>query len=259
MQFGICTSIENAAAVKEAGWDYVEANAQALFQGLIDEEQWTSLAKVRSAPLPVLAANSLVPGSLKITGPQADPDRLGQYMSRVIARAAQCRTQTLVFGSGDARRVPDGFDRQAARQQIVQFARMSAELAAPHGITIVAEHLNRGECNIINSVAEAMEYVRAVDHPNFRCLVDSYHLWLEDEPIENLIAALPWIRHVHVADKQGRVPPGQSGKADYRPLFAALKQAGYDRTISVEASGFSNILGLGPRVLEYLRKQWTAS
>ena len=56
---------------------------------------------------------------------------------------------------------------------------MSVEIAASHGVLIVAEPLNRGECNIINTVAEAMEYVQAVNHPNFNCLVDSYHLWLE--------------------------------------------------------------------------------
>ena len=29
----------------------------------------------------------------------------------------------------------------------------------------------------MNSVAECMEYVREMNHPNFQCLVDSFHLW----------------------------------------------------------------------------------
>jgi len=259
MQFGICTGIENAAAVKQAGWDYVEVNVQSTFQGLVADSQWDKMARVRGAALPALAANSLVPGALKITGPEADPARLREYLLRVMDRAAQCGTRTLVFGSGDARRVPDGFDREAARRQIVEFARMGAEIAAGYGLTIVAEPLNRKECNIINSVAEAMEYVRAVRHANFQCLVDSYHLWLEDEPVEHVRQAMACIRHVHLADRDGRLPPGESGTADYRPLLRVLKDAGYDGTISVEAAGFSNILGLGPRVLEHLHKQWTAS
>ena len=50
------------------------------------------------------------------------------------------------------------------------------------GIVRVVEPLNRFECNIILSVAEAMEYVKALDHPNLRCLVDSFHLWRDAEP-----------------------------------------------------------------------------
>ena len=37
MLLGICTSPSEAAAVKAAGWDYIEANAQAFLQGLSPE------------------------------------------------------------------------------------------------------------------------------------------------------------------------------------------------------------------------------
>ena len=47
---------------------------------------------------------------------------------------------------------------------------LAAPLAQAGGITLVVEPLNRQECNVINSVAEAMEYVTAADHPQVRCL-----------------------------------------------------------------------------------------
>ena len=65
---------------------------------------------------------------------------------------------------------------------------------------------------------------------------------------------MPWIRHVHVSDKT-RVAPGESGKDDYRPFFAVLKRGGYDGLVSVEANGFDNIAGMGPRVLSLLKRQ----
>src|SRR5438309_8047806 len=119
MRFGICTKLENAAAVKAAGWDFVEESVQGLFQGL--QASWAGQIRVTTSPLPVPAANMLVPGSLKITGPDANLDRLKEYMTRVLDRAAQTDTRTLVFGSGGARNVPDGFDRDKARQQILDF------------------------------------------------------------------------------------------------------------------------------------------
>ena len=256
MKFGICTSVNDAAAVKSAGWDYVEENVQQLLQGTLPDERWKNLSLVKSANLVVPAANSLVPGSLKITGPAVDFSALKQYMTKVIDRASRVGITTLVFGSGAARNVPEGFDRNTAVKQITDFARMSAELAAAKHITIVAEPLNRGECNIINTVAEAMEYVKAIDHPYFKCLVDSYHFWLENESLENLTNAMPWIRHVHLADTQGRVAPGLSGKADYRPFFAVLKRANYNGLISFEGTPMTNFADTAPKVLEFVKKQW---
>jgi sugar phosphate isomerase/epimerase len=256
MRWGICTAAENAAAVKAAGWDFVEENVQTLLQGELADGQWKGLDRTRGAALPVSAANCLVPGSIKITGPQADMAKLKEWMSRVVERSARTGMNILVFGSGGARQVPEGTSRETAFKQIVDFAKMSADLAARHGVTIVVEPLNRKECNIINSVAEAMTYVKAVNHPNLQCLVDSYHFWLEDEPLDNLKAAMPWIKHVHLADKDGRVAPGESGTADYRPFFKVLKQGGYKGVISVEAMKFTDYANVGPRVLSFVKQQW---
>src|SRR5437870_1478350 len=264
MQFGICTSVENASAMTPAGWDYVEPSVQDLLNGLVADDQWRGLARVRASALPARAANLLVPPSLKITGPDADGAKLAAYMQRVCKRAQFAGIGTLVFGSAGARNVPEGFDRARAREQIIEFAQMSAGIAYENGVHIVCEPLNRSESNIINSVAEAMEYVTAVNHPHFQCLVDSYHLWAENEPLENVERALTAgrVHHVHVADRVGRVAPSASGpdaEKDYRDLFRVLKRGGYDRTISVEALGFSDIAGVGPRVLGFLRRAWAAA
>src|SRR5438477_13157867 len=105
MRFGICTKLENADAVKDAGWDFVEENAQGLFRGL--EHSWAGQVRVMTSALPIPAANTLVPGSLKITGPEANLDRLKEYMTLVLERAGQIGPNILVFGSGGAANVAD--------------------------------------------------------------------------------------------------------------------------------------------------------
>src|SRR4051812_13041793 len=102
MKFGICTSFTNAAAVKAAGWDYVEENVQSLLQGTVTDQEWKQEPAAKAAALPIPAANSLVPASLKITGPDVDPNALGCYMETVVRRAANLGIKTLVFGSGAA-------------------------------------------------------------------------------------------------------------------------------------------------------------
>jgi sugar phosphate isomerase/epimerase len=256
MQFGICTSVANASAVKAAGWDYIEENVQNFLQGLAPDSQWHGERLARESAVPILAACCLVPGNMKITGPEVDFNSLRNYMVNVTARAKKAGIKTLVFGSGGARNVPDGFDRERAQRQILEFARMASELAAKQGVLIVIEHLNKKECNIVNTVGEAESYVRQINSPGFQNLVDCYHFWLEKENLDDLKRALPHIKHVHVSDLDGRLPPGESGKSDFRPFFRVLKQGGYDGPVSVEALGFEDIPKLGPRVLAFLKKQW---
>ncbi len=253
VKFGICGGVDKAAAIKAAGWEYLEGSVQGLFQGVNDDTAWDGQAKVESTGMSVPAANMLVPGDLKVVGPTVDFEKLTTYMTRVLHRAAKCGTKTLVFGSGVARNVPDGFSRDEARKQILAFIRMFAPIAQQAGVVVVAEPLNKGECNILNSVEEAMTYVKEVNHPGFQCLVDSYHFWLEREPLKNLEVAMPWIKHVHVADEQGRVAPGKSGNSDYRPFFRVLKAGNYAGLISVEG----NInLDEYKETLAYLRREW---
>jgi sugar phosphate isomerase/epimerase len=124
------------------------------------------------------------------------------------------------------------------------------------GVTLVLEHLNLKECNIVNTLEEELHIVKTVNHPNFRALLDTYHLWEDGMALTSITPLLPYLKHVHLADKVGRVAPGESKTSDYRPVFALLKKGGYDSMLSVEASGFNDIAGTGPRVLEFLKKQW---
>lgn len=256
--FGICGLLSIAPAAKAAGWDYIEASVQAVLQGDVPDEQWTGLEQVKGAGMPVEAANMLVPGDLKMVGPTVDQPRIETYLSRIFPRAKKCGMKALVFGSGVARMIPEGFDRDEAKRQIVTFAKHAGRYAGESGITLVFEPLNRGECNIINTVKEGAEFTAAVDHPNVRCLVDSYHFWLEKEPLSDLAAALKVIAHVHVADEHGRETPGKAMiESDYRAFFKTLKAGGYDGRISVEAPPFK--AEQYAETLAYLKREWAAA
>jgi sugar phosphate isomerase/epimerase len=257
MEFGVCTSVDNAPAVKAAGWDYVEDSVQSLLQGLTPDADWQGLRRVQDAPLPVPTCNLLVPASLKITGPDASPPQLRAYLDTVLRRAAQCRIEILVFGSGGARQIPDGFDRNTARNQLLDFLRTAGELAARHNVTVVIEPLNRKECNVLNTVEECAGYVRQTGLPHVQCLVDSFHFWENAEPLDTLAAAMPHIHHVHVANRTTRTAPSMDG-SDYQAFFRVLKQAGYNRRISVEAVDFDLSAGAS-RPLTFLKARWATA
>lgn len=258
MKFGVCcTPLDRAAAVKAAGFDYVEASVQELLQGERADAEWDGELRASSSPLPIATAFLLVPGPMKIVGPHVSLPRLGEYIARVTRRAKRLNIGILGFGSGGARNVPDGFSRDRAMTQLIDFARVAARAAQEAGVVIAMEPLNRPECNFINRIEEVAAVVNAVNSPHFRALFDTYHFWMEREPIANAVAAAPLIGHVHVGDLKDRTPPGESGTSDYRPIFALLKRAGYDGMISVEAASFD--VESGTRSAEFLKRQWNES
>ena len=257
MRFGCCAGPEMGQALARAGYDYLELTVARHLQPEVDEAGWAPLRRaIQAQPLPVEAFNILLPADLKVTGPAVDPERLGRYLGVAFQRAQALGGQAIVFGSGGARAIPEGFPRDRAWSQIVGFLQRAGDLAARRGITLCIEPLNRGESNVVHSLAEAVELAQDVGHPQVKALVDLYHLFLEAEPMDHIVAAGGWVQHVHVADTDRRAP-GQ-GTYPYPAFVAALRQIGYDGRCSVECLWQDLAAECGP-ALAFLRRTWEAA
>ena len=125
--------------------------------------------------------------------------------------------------------------------------------ARSHGITVAIEPLRHEETNIINSAGEGLALVQAIDDPNFQLMIDFYHLASEKESPAIVSRAKDHLRHLHVANPTGRVFPLAWDEYDYAPFFAALRQAGYNQRISVEAST-KDLAADAPRAIALLRR-----
>jgi sugar phosphate isomerase/epimerase len=185
--------------------------------------------------MPAPVANLFVPASIKLTGPQIDREQQMSYVKKAFARVSRLGVQLIVFGSGGARQVPDGFSKQEAFQQLVEFCKRIAPEAKARNITIAIEPLRRQECNIINTAAEGLELVKAANHPNIQLMIDFYHLAIEKEDPAIIIKAKDHLRHLHMANPEGRVFPLKWEEYNYGPFFEHLRKVGYDKRISIEA------------------------
>ena len=234
MEYGVCVKPEIAPIPAAAGYDFIELHVQRDLKTIENEDAFASeLERIRAAPVPAVVANCFVPGHLKITGPEVDSSLLEDYVVTAFERAERAGIDTIVFGSGGARHIPEGFDRDAAWQQLLDFGRMIAPIAKAHGVTVVVEPLNRRECNVFNSVGECAKYVRQVDHRSLRLLVDAYHWAVESDSYDDLVDALPLIRHAHIATYESRLAPGLED-CDFSEFFSALKVGGYNGRLSIE-------------------------
>jgi sugar phosphate isomerase/epimerase len=253
MQFGVCANPPDYASCKQAGAEFVEGHVQQFLKPM--DETWQP--PVPRAALPLVAYNCLFPADLRITGPGVDLARVKAYAERACRRARDMGSSIIVFGSGGARKVPDGWPRDMAEAQLVEAMCAVGPVAKASGITIAMEHLNRSESNILNSLDEGMEYIRRANAPGISILCDLYHFALEKEPLESLVRTKGLLTHVHIAEPVGRVAP-QPDMTDCRPFFRTLKSIGYDARISIECTWTDMQAQLAP-ALEFLRKEWKAA
>lgn len=254
-ELGICTKVDNHIQVKNAGYDFVEEGVRSF---LVPAEPETvflqKLEKAKTSVVPVIACNSFLPGNMKSVGPDPVHDQILQFAETAFKRAKLAGVKIIVFGSGGSRAVPDGFSKEKATQQFIDLCKKMAPFAAKQHVTVVIEPLNKKECNFINSVAEGGEIVKAVDHPNIRLLADLYHMKMDDEGPGNIIQYGKLLRHVHIAEKEGRSAPGTHGE-DFTAYFDALKQVRYKGAVSIECK-WVDMEKQAPVALRTILEQW---
>lgn len=252
VKIGYCGPLKDIDAVKAAGFDYMEVRTSEV-AALSNADYATVAAKFKQIGLPVLSANLFIPSDIKVTGPNIDKERQMEYVRRALDRVSRLGVRLVVFGSGGARQVPDGFSKQEAFQQLVDFGKRIAPEARSRNITIAIEPLRHQETNIVNNTTEALAWVNAVNDPNIQLMIDFYHFEVEKEDPANILKVKDHLRHLHMANPQGRVVPLKWDEYNYAPFFAVLRQIHYDRLISLEAN--TKDLSLeGPQAIALLNR-----
>jgi 5-keto-L-gluconate epimerase len=105
--------------------------------------------------------------------------------------------------------------------------------AAEAGVRLVIEPINRYETDLIPTAADAVELIGRVGASNLGLLLDTFHMNIEEDRIEDTIHKYgKQIDHFHVADSN-RWYPG-AGHLDFHSILQALQSTGYQGWISGE-------------------------
>jgi D-psicose/D-tagatose/L-ribulose 3-epimerase len=197
------------------------------------------------------------PSGLSLTDPDtAVRARTLGVMQRLAGLCAELGGKVLVHGSPGQRLIADGETHASSLARMQDALARVADTAAKAGVVYCIEPLSKQETPLVNTLAEAAELVRTINHPNLRTMIDCSAAGLsEAQSIPDLIDT--WLPTGLVAHMQANDPnrcgPGQ-GELHFAPILAALKRNNYQGMLAVEPFDYvPDGLGAAAYSIGYLR------
>lgn len=249
MRYGICTWIldqdlePTARFLADAGFDGVELKGD-----LTRSTAGEAKAILDAHKLRVL---SLTPENVDLAHP--DPAVRAEamdYYCRLLEYAAALGAP-LISCHGAVGRVRAISSFAEEYGHLVAGVRELARRAAPLGLQVAMEVLNRYESHLLNTSVQARDFVRTVGEPNVGILLDAYHANIEEANLPlAILEAGANLALFHAADSN-RQAVGR-GHTDWTGIMRALRRIGYAGDIIFECTApgpdpFTPIKGQGWR------------
>lgn len=163
-----------------------------------------------------------------IFGPADEVASLIEYTKEAVLFAETVGCPNLVFGCPKNRIIPEGRSRDDA----AEFFRTVGDFAAEHGAAIALEAVPVSYgTNFLNRTDELFDFVRMVGSDGLKMNLDFGTMLVNGEDAASAGRYVPAVNHVHISED------GLAGieKRDAHKIFLkALKDAGYDRFVSIE-------------------------
>lgn len=192
-------------------------------------------AALQEVGLECTASSALPPGASLL-----DPDERERgiaWIDRVLAAAERCGARLLcgpLFHPVGA--LPGRPPSDAEWESCIHGLRAAGARAADRGMILAIEPLNRFETHFLNTIADAMRLLDAVDHPAVGLHLDTFHMNVEEKVLAEAIKrAGSRLVHVHFSENDRGIVG--SGHVDWASVVGALRAIGYldgDRWITFE-------------------------
>ena len=130
--------------------------------------------------------------------------------------------------------MPEGeTDKRPYVERSIASMRKAIKAAEDNNVIFNMEVVNRFEQFLMNTCDEAIAYVEAVDSPNAKILLDTFHMNIEENFIgEAIQKASDKLGHLHIGENN-RMPPGY-GHIPWTEVGAALRKIDYQGYVVME-------------------------
>lgn len=195
-------NMEEIQVAKASGCDYLELMGKYLTA--LKEEDYDILRRtLDKMQINCEGLNAYCPKEIIIAGPGYDRRRVREYAARCAARAEKLGINKVGIGSPQSRKLPEGYGRKRAEEEICDFLKTTADVFGTYGITVCLEPLAPCYCNFLNTLEEAAEIVDRIGWEEIRLVADFYNLEYVGEADADLSCFLPLLFHVHISDDEG--------------------------------------------------------
>nr|WP_321457771.1 sugar phosphate isomerase/epimerase family protein [uncultured Cohaesibacter sp.] len=124
-------------------------------------------------------------------------------------------------------------DIEGDRQRGLEGIESLADFANNLGVNLCIEVLNRFENHVINTAEQGVAFVKEVNKPNVKVMLDTFHMNIEEDSIGAAIrTAGPYLGHFHTGENNRRVPG--KGRLPWHEIGTALREIGYDGAVVME-------------------------
>ena len=238
---------EQCRVVKKAGYKGIEVAAFTFVKESVDEispeKRKEMVCVMKDAGLECAGIHWLLappPEGLHFTTPDAAVRRktVG-YLDKLIDFCGDLGGPYMVFGSPNQRSTK-GISIGEAEKYFAEGLAKLADHARQRDVRILVEHLPEYATDVINTLEEALELAKQINHPAIQIVFDFHNAIDETEPFDVLLQKYyENIEHIHIQEMDGKHLGTGTAANDYIKAFQTLKDLKYDKWISLEVFDFS--------------------
>nr|MBC7243942.1 sugar phosphate isomerase/epimerase [Chloroflexota bacterium] len=242
MKLGCFGFARHIPLIERAGFDSAELDIMEIVS--MTPSQFAELKSMAlDSRLGFEAFSGFMPLTERIHREDFDMQRWWDHAEAAADRTAQLGACLWPFGAGKCRSIPeDCADVKGVKAKIAEFVAGICDRIAPYGIMLAVEPLGPANSNYLQTIGEAVEFAKCLQKPNCWVMCDLRHMQKVGESLDDIIAYKDWIIHAHIDHPLGteRLFPKKDDGYDYTPYIQALKNAGYNGILSVEATSYND-------------------
>lgn len=226
-----CKYIEKA---KHLGFDVLELAAGCL-QDMSSSQREKIANSARDAGIDLTYCIGLLP-QYDLASEDASVRKAGiRYVSQLLSCIRQMGGDTLggiLYSCWPGGTVTYDY-KMKARERSLDSLRELSRIAEDYNINYCLEIVNRYEQYLLNTAQEGTDFVRELNSPKVKLLLDSFHMNIEEDSFhEALETAGELLGHFHIGECSRKVPG--RGHMDWDEIIRGLRDINYQGRIVME-------------------------
>ncbi|MGC2483706.1 MAG: sugar phosphate isomerase/epimerase family protein, partial [Nitrososphaeraceae archaeon] len=150
-----------------------------------------------------------------------------------------------------------GDKKEAVIQKAIPLLNTLSRFAKDYGVHILVEPLNRYNTPFCSSAKDAFVIANKVNHDNFGLLLDTFHMNIEEDSLEDtILKSRKLLRHMHLADNNRKMPG--YAHINFQSIMRSLFGIGYNGYASFEPNvndkDYENLTKRGLEFIKSLEK-----